>query len=132
MVMIHRVILGSIERFFATLIEHYAGKFPFWLAPVQISVLSISQDLKEYAFEVKQRLEKEGLRVEVDTRDETLQKKIREKELFKIPYMVIVGKKEKEKEKISLRQRGMKDLGSMGIEDFLDKLKKEESFSEVR
>ncbi len=131
-VMIHRVILGSIERFFATLIEHYAGKFPFWLAPVQISVLSISQDLKEYAFEVKQRLEKEGLRVEVDTRDETLQKKIREKELFKIPYMVIVGKKEKEKEKISLRQRGMKDLGSMGIEDFLDKLKKEESFSEVR
>lgn len=131
-IMIHRVILGSIERFFATLIEHYAGKFPFWLAPVQVSVLSISEDTKDYALQIKQELADKDLRVEADVRDETLQKKIREKELFKIPYMIIVGKKEKEQGKISLRQRGMKNLGIMGIEDLLSILKKEESFSEIR
>jgi threonyl-tRNA synthetase len=125
-IMIHRVVLGSLERFFATLIEHYDGKFPFWLAPVQVSILSISEDTKDYALQIKQELAEEDLRVEVDVRDETLQKKIREKELFKIPYMVIVGKREKEQGKISLRQRGMKNLGTMGIEDLVKLLENEE------
>jgi len=124
-VMIHRVILGSLERFFATLIEHYGGKFPLWLAPVQVSVLSITEELKDYALEVKQTLEKQGFRVEADTRNETLQKKIREKELYKIPYMVILGKKEKEKGGISLRARGMKNMGNSTIEEFVNRLKNE-------
>jgi len=125
-VMIHRVILGSFERFIATLIEHYAGKFPLWLAPVQASVLSITADTKDYAFKIKEALERQGFRVEADTRDETLQKKIRDKELSKIPYMIIVGKKEKEAEVISVRKQGMKNLGSMKLEKFLGLLEKED------
>jgi len=124
-VMIHRVILGSFERFIATLVEHYAGKFPLWLAPVQISVLNVTADAKDYAFKIKSDLENKGFRVEADVRDETLQRKIREKELLKIPYMVIVGKKEKEAQKISLRKQGMKNLGGMKIEELVDVLKKE-------
>ena len=125
-VMIHRVILGSFERFIATLIEHYAGKFPFWLAPVQISVLNITADEGDYASKIKGDLEKQGFRVEVDLRDETLQRKIREKELLKIPYMVIVGKKEVQEGKVSLRARGMKNLGSIGVEELVGILKKED------
>lgn len=124
-IMLHRVILGSLERFIATLIEHYAGRFPLWLAPTQISVLNIVGEVKDYALEVKEVLEKEGFRVEADLRDETLQRKIREKELLKTPYMVIVGKKEKEAREISLRRRGKESLGNMGIDDFLDILRKE-------
>ncbi len=131
-VMIHRVILGSFERFIATLIEHYAGKFPFWLAPVQVSVLNVTAEAKDYALKIKESLEGEGFRAEVDLRDETLQRKIREKELIKIPYMVIVGKKEMQDGKVSLRARGMKNLGNMGVGDLVDILKKEESLSEVR
>ncbi|MFA7677541.1 MAG: threonine--tRNA ligase, partial [Candidatus Omnitrophota bacterium] len=122
-VMIHRVILGSLERFIATIIEHYAGKFPLWLAPVQVSVLSVTQDQKEYALKIKQSLEDEGYRAEADIRDETLQKKIRDKELSKIPYMVIVGKKEQAEGKVSLRAQGMKNMGAMGLADFFHILK---------
>jgi len=121
--MIHRVILGSFERFIATLIEHYAGKFPLWLAPVQISVLNVTAEAKDYASKIKEDLEKRGFRVEADLRDETLQRKIREKELLKIPYMVIVGKKEMREENISLRARGMKNLGSMRVEELVDQMK---------
>ncbi|MFH1505355.1 MAG: threonine--tRNA ligase [Candidatus Omnitrophota bacterium] len=124
-IMIHRVILGSLERFFAALIEHYAGKFPLWLSPVQISVLSITRDTKDYALKIKENLEEKGFRVEVDVRDETLQKKIREKELFKIPYMVIVGQREEKQGNISPRKRGMENLGDMEVSDFVDILKKE-------
>ncbi len=122
-VMVHRVILGSLERFMATLIEHYGGKFPFWLAPVQINVVNITHDAKDYAQEVKLKLEDEGFRVSVDLRDETLQKKIRESELLKVPYMVILGRREKQEGKISLRKRGMKDLGSMTMRDGINILK---------
>ena len=97
-----------------------------WLAPIQISVLNITADIKDYAIKIKDDLAKEGYRVEVDSRDETLQRKIREKELFKIPYMVIVGKKELEQGKISLRGRGMNNLGSMDLKDLLNILKKED------
>jgi threonyl-tRNA synthetase len=131
LIMVHRVILGSLERFIATLIEHYAGKFPFWLAPIQVSILNITEDVRDYALEIKGILDKENLRVGVDVRDETLQRKIREKELLKVPYMVIVGKKEKSSQKISVRKRGMEDLGIMGIEDLLNILKKEVKESEI-
>lgn len=124
-VMIHRVILGSLERFIATLIEHYAGKFPLWLAPTQLRILNVAQDVKDYALEIKELFFKEGFRVDVDTRDETLQRKIRETELMKIPYMVIVGKKEKEQRKVSLRQQGMKNLGVMEIPELINRLKGE-------
>jgi threonyl-tRNA synthetase len=124
-VMIHRVILGSLERFIATLIEHYAGKFPLWLAPVQVSVLNITEDTRNYAKEIKALLEKENFRVESDLRNETLQRKIREKEMRKIPYMVIVGKKEQQAKQVSVRGRGMQNLGNMDIESFLTLLGKE-------
>ncbi|UCC95196.1 MAG: threonine--tRNA ligase [Candidatus Omnitrophota bacterium] len=124
-VMIHRVILGSLERFIATLIEHYAGKFPLWLAPVQVSVLNITSDLKGYAQDVQRILQEEGMRVDADLRDETLQKKIREKELLKVPYLVIVGKKEKQQAQVSVRKRGGENLGSMKPQKFIDILRKE-------
>lgn len=118
-VMIHRVILGSLERFIATLIEHYGGKFPLWLAPIQVSVLNITQEVKEYAQKIKEEITKAGFRVEADSRDETLQRKIREKEMHKIPYMVIVGKKEEAEGKISLRRQGMKNMGTMSLAEFI-------------
>jgi len=124
-IMIHRVILGSIERFIATLIEHYAGKFPLWLSPTQVSVLSITDETKEYAKEIKGKIEACGFRVTLDIRNETLQKKIREKEMEKIPYLVILGKKEKADNKISLRGRGKVDLGIMGLDNFIDRIKQE-------
>jgi len=124
-IMIHRVILGSLERFIATLIEHYAGRFPFWLSPVQVVVLNITDEVKDYALKVKEILENKNYRVEIDLRKETLQRKIREKEILKIPYLVIVGKKEKEEKLVSIRKRGREDLGKMKMEDFLEILKKE-------
>ncbi|MCF7872686.1 MAG: threonine--tRNA ligase [Candidatus Omnitrophica bacterium] len=124
-VMIHRVILGSLERFMATLIEHFAGALPFWLAPTQISVLNINKDVADYAKRIKTKLEEEGFRVESDLDEETLQKKIRKKELLKIPYMVIVGRQEKEDKTISLRKRGKENLGSKKLEQLITFLKKE-------
>ena len=124
-VMIHRVILGSLERFVATLIEHYAGKFPLWLAPTQVAVLNITEDVKKYAEEIREKLAQEHIRVETDVRDETLQRKIRDKEKLKVPYMVIVGNKEKEAGKISVRKRGMENLGVLTIEEFLAIVKKD-------
>ncbi len=124
-VMIHRVILGSLERFMATLIEHYGGKFPLWLSPVQVAIINVSEDTQNYALKIKEMLEKEDFRVEVDLRDETLQRKIREKELDKVPYMVIVGKKEQAQGNINVRKRGGENLGLMKVVDFISLLKKE-------
>ncbi len=124
-IMLHRVILGSLERFIATLIEHYGGKFPLWLSPVQVAVLSIGEEAKDYARSVKIRLIEENIRAEVDSRDETLQKKIRDKELEKVPYMVIVGKKEKAENTINVRGRGRENLGQMELDNFVNKLKEE-------
>lgn len=124
--MIHRVLLGSLERFIATLIEHYGGKFPFWLAPLQVSVLNITEDTAGFARNIKSALQEAGFRAEADLRGETLQKKIREKEMAKVPYMVIVGQKEKAANKISLRKRGMKNLGSMDLEKLIRMLREEE------
>ncbi|MCM8819584.1 MAG: threonine--tRNA ligase [Candidatus Omnitrophica bacterium] len=124
-IMIHRVILGSLERFIATLIEHYKGRFPLWLSPTQVIILTISYEVVDYALEVKENLEKENFRTKIDTKDQTIQKKIREAELLKIPYIVIVGKKEKELRNISVRKSGVKNLGTMDLKNFMNLLKEE-------
>jgi threonyl-tRNA synthetase len=121
-VMLHRVILGSLERFMAVLIEHYAGKFPVWLAPVQAVIINITDKHLPYAEEVKKRFEAAGLRTEVDGRNEKMGYKIREAQLQKIPYMVIVGDKEMESSRISLRSRDRGDLGTCEIDETLKEI----------
>ncbi len=118
-VMIHRVILGSVERFVATLIEHYKGAFPFWLAPVQVRILSIKNSCVEYAEKVRQELENR-FRVEADVRDETLSKKIRQAEKEKIPYILVVGEEEIKHRTTNVRTRGRQQLGAVKI-DSLEK-----------
>ena len=115
-VMIHRTILGSIERFLGILIEHYAGAFPAWLAPVQARILTVTDEQKEYAEQVKQRLEASGLRVEADLRNEKLGYKVREAQVEKIPYMLIIGDKEKEAGSVNMRIRQGEDPGLMTVE----------------
>ncbi len=124
-VMIHRVILGSLERFIATLIEHYKGAFPFWLTPVQVKVLSLKSSCNDYAEAVRAMLSG-PFRAESDVREETLSKKIRESEVEKIPYLFIVGEKEKEDGTVNIRARGRKQIGTFSLSDALDFLNKEE------
>ncbi|NLL78505.1 MAG: threonine--tRNA ligase [Clostridiales bacterium] len=124
-IMIHRVVFGSIERFIGILIEHYAGNFPVWLAPVQARILPVSDRFIPYAGEIEQRLRAAGIRISVDERDEKLGYKIREAQLYKIPYMLIVGEKEEQEKTVSVRVRGEGDQGSMTVEELLERLKKE-------
>ena len=121
-VMIHRAILGSFERFIMLLIEHYAGAFPTWLAPVQVTLLPIADRHNEYAEKVVQELKKHGIRAEADTRSERLQAKIRDATLQKVPFMGIIGDKEVTGEVISLRKRDGEDLGSMKVSSFLEQV----------
>lgn len=121
-IMIHRVILGSLERFIATLVEHFAGRFPFWLAPVQLKILTVKSSFKDYALQIKEILEKEEFRVELDLRDETLSRKIREAELEKVPYIIVVGEKEEKENAVSLRKEN-KDLGRKKLVEFIEELK---------
>ena len=122
-VMLHRVIFGSIERFIGILIEHYAGAFPTWLAPVQVKVLSIAETHIEYAKKLEEEFKKNGIRVEIDDRPEKIGYKIREAQLQKVPYMVVVGDKEVEAGTVGVRSRKDGDIGQMKIEDFINKLK---------
>ena len=122
-VMLHRVIFGSIERFIGILIEHYAGAFPTWLAPVQVKVLSIAEPHIEYAKKLEEEFKKNGIRVEIDDRPEKIGYKIREAQLQKVPYMVVVGDKEVEAGTVGVRSRKDGDIGQMKIEDFINKLK---------
>ena len=124
-VMLHRVILGSIERFIGTLIEHYKGAFPAWLSPVQAVVIPITDRSHDYADKIFNDLEKQNIRAEVDKRKEKLQYKIREGEVHKTPYMLIVGDKERETGMVSLRARGEGDLGAVKIEEFITRIKEE-------
>jgi threonyl-tRNA synthetase len=126
-VVIHRVIYGSMERFIGLLIEHYAGIFPLWLSPVQISILPISENQKEYAEKIATELKNavEGLRVEIDSRPESIGKKIREATLQKIPYQIILGEKEQTAEKIAVRTRSGQDLGQIELAEFAAKIKTE-------
>ncbi|MBQ2804933.1 MAG: threonine--tRNA ligase, partial [Clostridia bacterium] len=121
-VMIHRVVLGSIERFIAILTEHYAGAFPLWLAPVQVMLVPISENQAEYAHQVCQKLLQVGIRAEVDARNEKMGYRIREAQLQKIPYMLVVGEKEKESGAVSVRNRKKGDMGVMSVEDLVAKL----------
>lgn len=124
-VMLHRAILGSLERFLGVLIEHCAGAFPFWLSPEQIRVLTISESQHEFAKEVQGQLQQKGYRVEVDLRNEKLGYKIREAQFQKVPYMVVLGKNEAEKKQVSVRHRKDGDLGTVSLEDFVKRLKTE-------
>ena len=124
-VMIHRVIFGSIERFIAILTEHYAGAFPAWLAPVQVRVLPISEGTQDYARKIDDALSKAGLRSELDARSEKIGYKIREAQLQKIPYMLVIGEKEAQSGQVSVRGRKDGDLGSMSLETFIGKLSAE-------
>ena len=121
-IMIHRVVFGSLERFIGILIEHYAGRFPFWLAPVQVKVLPISEKFLGYAEEVLDRLKAQGIRCEMDRRDEKIGFKIREAQLEKVPYMIILGQKEEESGSISVRSREQKDMGMLLLEAFIETL----------
>ncbi len=124
-IMIHRALLGSLERFIGILIEHYKGEFPLWLAPVQVMVLPILEENQQFGKKVLENLKEKGFRTEIDLRNETLSKRIREAELLKIPYLAIIGKKEEEAKKIAIRQRKFGDLGQMSIEEFEEKMRRE-------
>ena len=123
--MIHRALLGSIERFFGVLIEHYAGKFPLWLAPIQVKILPITDDQNDYAESIYKELKKNNIRAGLDIRSEKIGHKIRESELQKIPYMLIIGKKEIENESVSVRLHGVGDKGSLKLAEVIDLLKAE-------
>jgi len=124
-VMLHRAIVGSMERFLGILIEHYAGAFPTWLAPVQVAVLNISENQSSYASEVASQLKAKGFRVELDLRNEKIGYKIREHSLQKLPFMAVVGDKEIASQTVAVRGRGGADLGSMGLQGLVELLQKE-------
>ena len=131
-IMIHRVAFGSIERFIGILIEHFAGAFPTWLAPVQVKVLPISDKYMDYAEKVKAALDAENIRAEVDTRSEKIGYKIREAQKNKIPYMLVVGQKEEEDGVVSVRSRFKGDEGQTSLESFIENIKKEIVSREAR
>ena len=119
-IMIHRALFGSVERFFGVLIEHYAGAFPFWLAPVQITVLPITDRINEYAEKIAKELKAAGFRVEANTKSDKIGAKIRDAQLNKIPFMIILGDKELEENKIAVRERKAGDIGQMTLEEFTE------------
>jgi threonyl-tRNA synthetase len=120
-VMVHRALFGSVERFFGVLIEHYAGAFPFWLAPVQVGLVPISSDKHlAYAEQVKSRLEAAGLRVELDARNEKMNAKIRDFGLQKVPFTLVVGDREQQNSTVGVRARGLGDMGQYPVSRFLE------------
>jgi len=124
-IVIHRVIFGSIERFMGILIEHFAGKFPTWLAPIQVKVLPISNKFNDYCANIKKELSTNGIRVEMDYRDEKIGYKIREARNERVPYIIVVGEKEEKEKKISLRSRKNGDEGILKLEDLIERISKE-------
>jgi threonyl-tRNA synthetase len=117
-VMLHRAIVGSLERFIGILIEEHAGALPIWLAPVQVSVLNITDAQSDYCREITKTLQNQGLRVQLDLKNEKITYKIREHSMQKIPYLLVVGDKEKDAGAVAVRARGNKDLGVMSLEAF--------------
>jgi threonyl-tRNA synthetase len=126
-VMIHRAPFGSLERFVAVLVEHCAGNFPLWLSPEQAIILPISEKYQKYAEKVLQLLNNSDIRALIDDRSEKISRKIRDAEVKKIPFMLIVGEKEEAENQLSVRQHGEGDLGSFSIEDFVARIAKEVS-----
>jgi len=125
-VVIHRVIYGSLERFVGILIEQFAGAFPLWISPVQVAVLPISEKTMDYSKQIAEKLQNLGIRVELVTDADSLGKKIRNAEASKVPYMLIIGEKEVETKKVSVRARGQKDLGVMSVANFVEKIIRED------
>lgn len=123
--MVHRALFGSIERFMGVLIEHYGGAFPTWLAPVQVVVIPVSQNFLDYATEIKTDLKKHNIKVQLDSRNEKIGYKIREAETQKIPYMLIVGQKEKDSKTVSVRKHKVGDLGALNIQEFISNITNE-------
>jgi len=119
--MVHRALFGSMERFFGILIEHYAGAFPVWLAPVQAILIPIADRHMDFAGKVAEQLRQAGLRVETDERQERMNAKIRDAQMQKIPYMLIIGDREVENEQVSVRLRSGRNLGAQSVDDFLAK-----------
>jgi threonyl-tRNA synthetase len=124
-VMLHRAIVGSLERFIGILIENHAGAMPVWLAPTQAMVLNISENSAEYAQKIQQMLKKQGFRVESDLRNEKITYKIREHALQKLPYLLVVGDKERESNTVAVRARGGIDLGVMPVDAFVTRLQQD-------
>lgn len=124
-VMIHRVVFGSIERFMGILTEQYAGAFPMWLSPVQVKVLSLTERTADKCLEIAEQLKEKGFRVETDNRNEKIGMKIREAQLEKVPYMLVIGDRDVEQEVVSVRDRKQGDLGAMKLETFMEKIKKQ-------
>ena len=122
---IHRAPLGTHERFIGFLLEHYAGKFPVWLCPVQVKILPISDKFIPFTQELKQILRAAGVRVEIDERSEKIGKKIREAELSRVPYMLVIGEKEVNERILSVRRQGKGDAGTIGIEEFVKNISEE-------
>jgi threonyl-tRNA synthetase len=116
--MIHRALFGSIERFFGVLIEHYAGAFPLWLAPVQVAVLPITDRINEYAESVAAELRSAGFRVEANTKSDKIGAKIRDAQMQKVPYMLVLGDKELEENTVAVRERKQGDVGAMSLAEF--------------
>ena len=116
---IHRAPLGTHERFIGFLLEHYAGKFPVWIAPLQVKILPISEKFMPYAEQVLAEFKKAGVRVEIDDRNEKIGKKIRDTELMKVPYMLVIGEKEVAENKLSVRRQGKGDMGMLDKGSFL-------------
>jgi threonyl-tRNA synthetase len=119
-IMIHRVLYGSIERFVGILVEHFAGKFPTWLAPVQVKILPITDNHLQYAMKLRNEMSEKGIRVEVDNRNEKIGYKIREAQLQKVPYMLIVGDKEVEAKQVAVRSRDKGELGAVEAAKFMN------------
>ena len=124
-IMIHRVVYGSLERMIAVLVENFAGAFPTWLAPVQVKILNIADSNYDYAKQVYEKLNKAGIRVEFDDRNEKIGKKIREAQLEKIPYMLVIGDKERDENLVAVRSRVKGDMGSKTLENFIEELNSE-------
>ena len=123
--MVHRAIMGSLERFLGVLLEHYGGAFPLWLAPVQAVVIPIADRHSDYALKVKDTLKSSGIRVEVDSRGERMNLKIRNAQMQKIPYMLVVGDKEAEADSVAVRLRDETNLGAMPVAELQSRLAEE-------
>ena len=124
-IMVHRVIFGSIERFIGILIEHYAGKFPVWLSPVQVKLLPITEKQQAYAEELCAQMKAQGIRVELDSRNEKIGYKIREAQMEKVPYMLVLGEKEAQEKLVAVRRRDKGDTGAFPVGEFIAQVKKE-------
>ena len=123
-IMVHRALFGSIERFFGVLVEHYAGAFPFWLAPVQIMVLPITDRINDYAEKIAKELKESGFRVEANTKSDKIGAKIRDAQLQKVPFMLVLGDKELEENKVAVRERKAGDIGAMRLDEFKEMAKR--------